>query len=108
MNRKKVAALVVLGFILSTGAVQAGSFPSMTSPSETIASPCGASILSPVSTPEGNEEALSKLLESLSQEPRPAGEQAWPGCWQCYSNAPCCSCDQETAIISCDDYCSCW
>ncbi len=76
-----------------------------------VASPCApsSSFLAENADPDQEQPpALSELLDDLVPAPRPMGFQAWPGCWQCWYGAPCCGCDQETAIISCDDYCGCW
>lgn len=100
-------AFVVLGFILSTVAAQAGSLPMVAPPSEST-SPCSDSLPGLVSAAtEGEDQELSRFLESLSPAPKFTGYQAEPGCWICYQSSVCCGCDEERAIISCDDYCGC-
>jgi hypothetical protein len=104
-------ALVVLFFSMAlvlAGNASYGGSSEVAPLSGAIGSPCALTLSSATESPDREQQTLSKFLEDLAPEPRPAGEQAWPGCWQCYYGAPCCSCDQETAIISCDDYCGCW
>lgn len=70
-------------------------------------SPCDLT-LTVTESPDLEQQTLSKFLENLAPEPHPAGYQDGRGCWKCHTFAGCCSCDEEFAIIPCDDYCGCW
>ena len=105
-SRALVFFFLSMALVFASSASYGGS-SDLTPLSGAVGSPCNLT-LTVTESPDLEQQTLSKFLENLAPEPHPAGYQDGLGCWKCHTFAGCCSCDEEFAIIPCDDYCGCW